>query len=338
MLRKTISLCRSILISRALLAAILVALLAWRPGLPALAQDAAGVQVRLSPASVQVAQEQTVDLAVEVSGVQDLYGFDLSLSFDPAAVQVVDADPKRQGVQVSQGLFLDPGLTAANEVDNRAGRLRFAMTQLNPSQPKSGSGPLVVLRLRGAAAAQASPVGLVEVQLVSREGGVLPAALAGAQVAVLASPPAGPTPTPLPTQHPGVELPDLPDPTLPAATEPPAAAVLESPTATPPAAEAGSPLPASPTPLDASVQPAAPTQVAAADTGAAGPVNGEQGEIEVQVEAPTVEPTLQPEPAPAADAPASTGSAARTAAWVGLGVLALGIGISGAILARRAGG
>ena len=68
-----------------------------------------------------------------------LIRLDLALTFDPNVVEVVDADPNQAGVQAALGTFLDSGFVVLNAADNVTGTLRFAMTQLNPSQPKSGT-------------------------------------------------------------------------------------------------------------------------------------------------------------------------------------------------------
>lgn len=101
--------------------------------------------------------------------VSDLYAFDLELSFDPQAVQIVDAHPEQEGVQVESGDFLDPGLTLFNTIDPEAGRLRFVMTQLNPSLPKSGSGVLLRVQFRALSNGM-SPLTLQEVQMATRDG------------------------------------------------------------------------------------------------------------------------------------------------------------------------
>jgi hypothetical protein len=126
-------------------------------------------------------------VAVEVQGVQDLYGVDLALTFDPQVVEVVDADPLRPGVQAVQGPFLEPGFTAVETADNAAGSLRFVMTQLNPSSPKSGSGTLLWVSLRGRAASPGSPLELAA-QLATRDGVEIETVAVSGRVQVAGSP------------------------------------------------------------------------------------------------------------------------------------------------------
>ncbi len=146
--------------------ALLVAVLRIAAPAHALAGSA---QVRLSPASLQVGPGQTADVTVEVDGVQDLYGADVRLSFDPNILEVVDADPAKDGIQVSQGAFLDTGFTIRNQADNAAGTVWFAATQLNPSTPKSGTGALVVVKLHAKAAGR-SPLTVTKADMARRDG------------------------------------------------------------------------------------------------------------------------------------------------------------------------
>jgi hypothetical protein len=98
---------------------------------------------------IEILPGSQVAVPVEVSDVLDLYAVDLEIHFDPNLLQVADADENLPGVQPALGTFLDVGLTLFNEVDNTQGVIRFAMSQVNPSEPKSGEGVLLVLYLIG---------------------------------------------------------------------------------------------------------------------------------------------------------------------------------------------
>jgi hypothetical protein len=232
------------------------------------------------PAQVQLNAGQTAQLAVEVVDVQNLYGFDLQVGFDPDVVEVVDADPARDGVQVTPGDFLDAGFVAVNEVDNTTGTLRFVTTQLNPSQPRSGSGVLIRLQLR-ALGNGSTPVTLMVAELADRDGEVLTSAYVhgrvevgaqGTQGTVTSAPTQGaPTATrlpgyPEPTQ-PGYPAPESPTPPVVTITQGSGYPLAESPTpprtTLPAPTEPEEPLPAetsTPTPLLSPTQPSAPPE------------------------------------------------------------------------------
>ena len=191
------------------------------------AQSSETAQVRVMPGSIQVPQGISVDLAVEVIEIQNLYAFDISLTFDSSVIQVVDADPDLDGIQVNYGLFLDPGFVLRNEVDNQAGTIRFALTQLNPSQPKSGSGVLIVVRLEGGQVGSQTSLTLTHAKLVERDGSDIPTTMSSGEVEVVGTATPGPTNTPIPTQDPGTPL-----PTSPPATNTPIRTVTAGPSPT----------------------------------------------------------------------------------------------------------
>ncbi len=171
------------------------------------AQATQAVTVRVTPLTVEVPLGQTIDVAVEVGAVQDLYGFDLALKFDPNVVEVVDADPTEAGVQTALGVFLDSGFVVLNAADNLTGTLRFVMTQLNPSEPKSGTGALIVIRLRGKQVSDGRPLTLTGAQLARRDGTTLPTNLVSGVINVIGSGGSAPVSTPIPTQGAGTPMP-----------------------------------------------------------------------------------------------------------------------------------
>ncbi len=211
----------------------LTCLICWAlVGLPGQAQGTQPVEVRVAPATLQVAVNQTANVAVEVRDVTGLYGADIALSFNPTAVEVVDADANTAGVQVALGTFLDAGFTLRNTADNAAGTVRFALTQLNPSEAKSGSGVIIVIPLRGKQIGAGTPLTLTSVQLAQRDGTKLATTLVSGQIEVVATA-AGPTATPIPTQAPGTTMPTATRTAPPAARPPTSQAPLaEAPTAT----------------------------------------------------------------------------------------------------------
>ncbi len=90
-----------------------------------------------------------IEAPIMAQDVSNLYAVDLELVFDADVLQAEDADPNQTGVQIGLGNFLDPGLLLQNEVDNQRGVIRFVMSQVHPSQEKSGSGILFVIYFKG---------------------------------------------------------------------------------------------------------------------------------------------------------------------------------------------
>ena len=146
--------------------------------------------------------DAVVEVPVRVEGAVELFAVDLEIRFDPAVAIAEDADPSSPGVQMGLANFLDPGLVLYNEVDNGQGVARFVMTQVNPSEPKSGSGILLVLYLRGVQAGQ-SALTVASVLASDRAGLEIPVQGVNATLTVAASAPSvQATATPIPVVNP----------------------------------------------------------------------------------------------------------------------------------------
>ena len=192
--------------------------------------------VRLEPAHVEVGEGLTAAVQVRVEGVRDLYALDIRLAFDPAAVQVVDADPAAAGTQVRPGDLLKLDVVARNVADNGAGTVWFAMSQANPSPAVSGSGVAFAVTFTGRPGGGHSPLAVSYARLATRDGRSIPVAVQGGDLAVVAveRAPATPTPAP-PPERPALEQ---------TALAPTTAPVAEGSQAGPAPTQARTPLPA----------------------------------------------------------------------------------------------
>lgn len=165
---------------------------------PALAQE--GTQVGVF-ADLEIPLETRVEVPVEVRDAEELYAVDLTIRFDPEILQVEDADPNQAGVQPGLATFLDAGMTLFNIVDNETGTVRFVMSQINPSEGKSGSGNLLVLYFVGKQAGT-SPVTVEKVELSNRLGEAIPVSGVNAEIVVSEGAPEV-VATPIPVQDQG---------------------------------------------------------------------------------------------------------------------------------------
>ena len=112
-----------------------VLLVALCTAVPGSAQQGAQVGVF---ADLEIPLNVSVEVPVEVRDVSELYAVDLTIRFDPDILEVEDANENLEGVQPGLATFLDAGMTLFNEVDNETGTVRFVMSQINPSEGKSG--------------------------------------------------------------------------------------------------------------------------------------------------------------------------------------------------------
>ncbi|NLE75490.1 MAG: hypothetical protein GX605_01900, partial [Chloroflexi bacterium] len=146
--------------------------------------------------TIEVGVGQTAAINFLVENVEGLYGFEMHLRFDPAFIEVVDSYPDQPGVQVRPGNFLSVDLVVQNTVDNEFGLVDYAMTQLNPTEAKTGTGFILSLIVRGKAATEATVMEMVEVKLATRDAALIPHQTQDTAVAVGQEGQAPPTPTP----------------------------------------------------------------------------------------------------------------------------------------------
>lgn len=163
------------------------------------------VTVGFEPPTMTIGTGAINEIAVSIQDVQDLYAFDLTIQFDPAFLEVEDANGVINGIQVNQGNFLEGGMVITNAVDNQAGTIRFATTQLNPSPARSGSGILLVIRLIGKAQGTTA-LSLADVQLATRDGNQILASRSKATITISDVAPNGPTPTPFAVIQPKMQF------------------------------------------------------------------------------------------------------------------------------------
>ena len=150
--------------------------------------------VRPNPLLSSAAVGESVVVTLYVQDVQNLYGADIGLSFDPAVLEVVDANPSVAGVQIQPlDTFLKPDFVvtakACNVVDPAdpdcavAGRVRYVATQVNPSLPASGSGPLAAVTFKRLQVGD-TPLIMDRAGLADRDGNAISAATQNGRVAM----------------------------------------------------------------------------------------------------------------------------------------------------------
>lgn len=128
--------------------------------LPVAAQQAAAqeaaqettIALHTPDTALEMGDEFTVD--VQLNATPELYGYEIQLAFDPAVVEVRDADDGVSGIQIVAGsLFADEGATflLENSADNTVGTITYAIVLVNPAPPVAGSGTLLSIPFRAKA-------------------------------------------------------------------------------------------------------------------------------------------------------------------------------------------
>jgi hypothetical protein len=219
--------------SRLVLACVVLCAM-WTLGRSGPAQAQSTALVQFAPATATVDAGQTVSVQVRIENVQGLYGFDIRLGFDPAAVEVIDEDGSAEGVQIRPGDLLKSDFVVRNLADNAAGTVWYALTQLNPSEEVSGSGIAFTVTFRGKLAGASSPLTVTYQKLATRSGETIPASSENGEIRVGQ-----------------VGAPTLPPPTQ----APPTAVPSPEPSATPLSQETAVPPTAAPTPTSTPLLP-----------------------------------------------------------------------------------
>ncbi len=208
---------------------ILVLAMLFILGNPAFAQG--GTTVQITPGAAQIKAGEVTELEVTINNVHDLYGVELTITYDPAIIEIVDAQPTKDGIQVEPGDFLSQDFEAINEVT--PGLIHYAMTQVSPHSPVSGNGVLLKFTVRGKTNGK-SAIQITGAQLADlngngltnvRKNGVVmvgneseatpvPTAVSTSEPSPTAISPSTPTPSPLPpTPQPTAETTPHPQPT-----------------------------------------------------------------------------------------------------------------------------
>ena len=98
--------------------------------------------VRPEAAEYEIDGGSEVEVVFLLENASDVYAIDVQASYDPALIEVVDADLAKGGVQIQPGQFPQPDLVVTQEANPDVGTVRYVVTQLNPTPPASGSGVL----------------------------------------------------------------------------------------------------------------------------------------------------------------------------------------------------
>ena len=196
-------------------------------GCLASAGSRAGAQVQTEittdPYPIYLSVGQTATISVVVEDAANVYSYYVRMFFNPALLQIQDADPTLAGVQVRNGDFFFPAqsLATVNVVDNYSGVVTYVNSFIDSTMTSSGSGTLLSFDLQ-ALGVGTSNISLSQSYLISPMGEILPATHRNPQVyiGVTASPTATATQTAAPTATATQAQAALPSATPPGALSP----------------------------------------------------------------------------------------------------------------------
>ena len=140
-------------------------LCAWAIG----SATAQGASMWLEPASLDLAVGDVTTVDIRVQNVTELAGAAVHLTFDPAVLEVVDADSSVDGVQITHGDFLRPDFIVQNAADGAAGTVDYAIACMSLDNAVSGDGVLARITFRGLARGETT-IDMQGVLLADKDG------------------------------------------------------------------------------------------------------------------------------------------------------------------------
>ncbi|MDY7042396.1 MAG: LysM peptidoglycan-binding domain-containing protein [Chloroflexota bacterium] len=139
--------------------------------------------VGIDPVAQQIQLGDQATIAVRAENIANVYGIELHMQFDPAGLQVEDADPAQAGIQLQPSDFFKPDFVVQNRADNELGTIDYAVTLMAPREAVEGSGVLVTINF-GSKQNGNHAVTFKEVKLASPDGLRIPADTIDGQIAV----------------------------------------------------------------------------------------------------------------------------------------------------------
>lgn len=143
--------------------------------------------ILIQPSSSDVDVDDTIMVDIRIEDVADLYGVDVRLSFEPTLLEVV---------QIQAGSFPAPDFVVKKEADNSAGTVWYAVSQMAPTEPTSGSGVAASITFKGLAGGTSS-VAFTYQKIVKKNGEQIPATTQDGQITVVGTETSTPTYLPI---------------------------------------------------------------------------------------------------------------------------------------------
>jgi hypothetical protein len=194
-----------------------------RPPGHGLVQD---VMVAVVLSDQEVSLGFTTVVSIQIENVINLCDAEVNLTFDSTLLEVVDAAPDTEGVQIQAGDFFSPELSVRNIVYQDYGEINFAIFQLGVTEPVSGSGVLAAITFRGKEVG-VSEIEFEDVFLEDCDGESIVAGTRAGSITVFGEGTPTPTVTSTPEATPTAPISPLPTPTPgPTPTPPPPSGVL----------------------------------------------------------------------------------------------------------------
>jgi LysM repeat protein len=139
--------------------------------------------VGIDPVAQQIQLGDKATVTARAENIANVYGIELHIQFNPAGLEVEDADSQQDGIQLQSSDFFKPDFVVQNRADNELGTIDYAVTLLAPRESVEGSGVLVTINFVSKQQGNYSVL-FKEVKLASPDGLRIPAETVDGQIAV----------------------------------------------------------------------------------------------------------------------------------------------------------
>ncbi len=129
--------------------------------------------VTFSPAEQSLQVGDAAIINVQVEQAENLFAVAMNLRFDPTVLQVQDANPEIEGIQIGLGDFPNPEEVSENRVIHSTGVIDYAAAQVSTDQPNKSEGLLATIAVE-AVGPGTSDLTVVSIQLVNGNGDEIP--------------------------------------------------------------------------------------------------------------------------------------------------------------------
>ncbi len=120
---------------------------------------------------------EVTNIDLRISDISPVYGAEMLLTFNPDVLEVISDNPDSGNMEIQPGDFFDLNqqhFPLQNRADNKAGRVYYAMSMLNPAPEASGEGVLIRVPFRAKAVGDAG-LSVEKIRFGTREGkGITP--------------------------------------------------------------------------------------------------------------------------------------------------------------------
>ena len=136
-------------------------------------------------AATSISGDEPLELQIVLTGVEDLYGVQFQITFDPELVRVGDGDESLPGIQLTPATAFQGSdvFVAVNRADPESGSIEFIATLLGDAKPMAGDVAVASFLLQAVGSGQAV-LEFAEIKLAASDASALPVTSQGVVLSI----------------------------------------------------------------------------------------------------------------------------------------------------------